>query len=1004
MVIFLTIQWYRQKQSIVVDLILVRKTQGGYNLGGREVIEVTTKGRLRALIAVAAVVAASALTVTGCPAPFGPEVVERVTDNDPPSLEVTSPEDGSTYVETVVVEGVVADGDEPPADRVTVTYTVEGALGVLVEDTVTAIDVDGSFEFSFDTISFSGPVSLTVTATDWNQNATRVTIALEAPPFALPSFTAIASNETVQVSWAPVPGATGYTLRYTDNGSLPTDTYGTAVPFVDARTTDDPYVISDAMNGRLYVLRLEVTVPSGTLTSGYVSVVPLSQFTLAPRVRGGYQRIDLEWPPIPATNQFEVWRSESRDGTYIDYSGTVTGTTYSDLGVTANQVYYYKIRPIIPGAVLSGANSGIAHPFPDTEQARRSEELLAGAPDRVAISGEIAVVAAGTDGVHIVDISDPDNPEYLTTYTRTDIDAVDVAALDSYAYVSDAQTDASSTDGAVLAIDISTPGTPVLADSVPIDEPEAIDVTDDYVYVVDSGATVRLILIENPTAMVISAQSYTPPLGGASEIAAIDYTPNLDYDLLFVIDPTDDPPYYSRVHCVLNYDRDYADDPSPTLYDTYQSDSLLLSHVAVTPTNVYLWSMVPFAIEDFYYYVEVLDFPGMNQVGITADDYIIGWSAQSDITVYGNRVFASNGIGIRMFNVADETNPVSIDYWDTPGPAQGLAIGDRHIYAASGNLGLQGVDLTAPGNFEITASYDVIGANDVAIDGTIAYLAAADATLTTVNIAGNGALPLLDSIDVGASSASVALSGDYAVVATGSTGITVVNIADPSDLEVAGTGYQTSYTTDVSIYGDYAYVVSGTGLQVWKISDPSNPEFVGFHDSLNAARRVDVHGNIAYMTESGYYDPAVLHLVDISDPETPIAIESLGVAMQPYDIVVRDGYAFLSDNYPSGGTGLYVVDVDSTRPTFGTVVGNVATDGIDEAIDAITNYVFLGSNDPTWALKLISTNDIASLDETAIIDGIGWTDADPVEVLQWNEKLFIADANNGLLVIDALLE
>ena len=65
-----------------------------------------------------------------------------------------------------------------------------------------------------------------------------------------------------------------------------------------------------------------------------MKAIPLSPQTLAPRVTGEVRQIRVEWNPIPATKEFEVWRSTEQNGTYYNLSGPIESTSYLDTGVS----------------------------------------------------------------------------------------------------------------------------------------------------------------------------------------------------------------------------------------------------------------------------------------------------------------------------------------------------------------------------------------------------------------------------------------------------------------------------------------------------------------------------------------------------------------------------------------------------------------------------------------------------------------------------------------------
>lgn len=114
---------------------------------------------------------------------------------------------------------------------------------------------------------------------------------------------------------------------------------------------------------------------------------------------------------------------------------------------------------------------------------------------------------------------------------------------------------------------------------------------------------------------------------------------------------------------------------------------------------------------------------------------------------------------------------------------------------------------------------------------------------------------------------------------------------------------------DVAVQGDFAYVATGlSGLQILDISDPENPVAVGSCDNIpGSANGVFVLGDLAFVAD-GTTGPIVsssLRVLDISDPENPVEVGSCDTPGRANDIMISGGYAYVSDQY----IGLIVFDL-----------------------------------------------------------------------------------------------
>ena len=55
----------------------------------------------------------------------------------------------------------------------------------------------------------------------------------------------------------------------------------------------------------------------------------------------------------------------------------------------------------------------------------------------------------------------------------------------------------------------------------------------------------------------------------------------------------------------------------------------------------------------------------------------------------GDYVYIATGeTGLRIFNVTEPTAPVEVDFYDTPGFAQGVAVVGEYAYIATGDAGV----------------------------------------------------------------------------------------------------------------------------------------------------------------------------------------------------------------------------------------------------------------------------------------------------------------------------
>ncbi len=416
--------------------------------------------------------AVSALIVlSGCPNPITEATFLQMTDRNSPTVDVASPAGGTAYTQTVVVQGTALDGEGRLKG---VAWTVTGALGLLEEGEIpeSGIGAGGAFGFQFSTLTYAGPIAVTVEAIDWNDNVGQATVTLTEPDGQLSSFAAAPANKRVTLDWDEVDGAT-YTVYYTTNGTLPSESYGAQIV-----VAAPPYDVTGLSNGSMHVFLLKASASGQDYWSGYVQAIPLSPFTLAPRVQGQYHEVALEWSVIPAIDEFEIFRAPDPAGPWSNLTGVINATTYVDTAVQDGTWYYYRVRPALAGSVMSTYNGAEPLQVPPTAASAIAGTSLPSPADKVKQFGGYAFVADEAAGLVVLDIGDPRNPSLVATLDTTDATDIALNAAGTRAYVADGSA-------GLRIVDISNPASPVLLGTQPIASSDTYAIS-----VIEQGATI----------------------------------------------------------------------------------------------------------------------------------------------------------------------------------------------------------------------------------------------------------------------------------------------------------------------------------------------------------------------------------------------------------------------------------------------------------------------------------------------------------------------------------
>ena len=841
-------------------------------------------------------------------------MITQIRDTSAPVITILTPGEGSSYGTTVAVTGVVTDSAATggaPGRVHSFSYQV---IPATLPGGSISVASDGTFTLSFDTGSFTGPMIVVFTAVDWNRNQSEARLNL-ADQGAVPSFTATAGNQQVTLTWDPVPLTSGYTLYYTTDGSLPSPQYGNRIDAVES-----PLSLTGLANGSLHVFLLHAHAREGRDNwSWYREAIPLSALTLAPRVTGQYREILVEWRDIPATDEFDVLRSDSRQGTCATVASRVRGRSFNDAMVEPGRLYYYKVRPSLEGSVVSAPNPGETADCPRPEQRILGSCATPGPALGIVLSQGYAYVAASEAGLAILDISDPVRPSLLGSRATGAI-VGDVAVQGGYAYCADSQ--------GLKVIDIGNPSVPSLVGSYEAIPCNSVEVAGQRAFIT-SFMSMHILDISDPR---------TPALLGSYNVAGSGwFAPNatdavVNDDLAYVL---------SGVLDIV----DISNPASPQLLGstsdlngpgmtTFRFRMALAGNCILGPSY-----------EAGLKIIDVGD-PGDPRLAGVYDSPGIALAA----TVHGSNAFLADGTsGLSVIDISTPASPRVVAWSDTPDICSGVAVEAGLAYVADGTSGVRVLDVFSPTALNQSSTYPLSGevSYSVAVSDRRLFISRGDGSTTggvqIVDVSDPSHPVDIGFFDAGSSVFDVRVSGDYAFVGTATKGLQVFNISNPSspvleggltyagsvgaaNVEVAGdrivlglgagvvvadvsvpsrpsllSSFLTSLNPtsfDMTVRGSTIYVANGEiGLHILDFSNPGSITQTGLCNTPGTASGVAVSGELALVADS-----SSLQVIDVSDPSAPVIRSSLPISA--YSVTTTGSYAFVS----SADEGVRIVD------------------------------------------------------------------------------------------------
>ncbi|MCX6647280.1 MAG: PKD domain-containing protein [bacterium] len=556
-----------------------------------------------------------------------------------------------------------------------------------------------------------------------------------------------------------------------------------------------------------------------------------------------------------------------------------------------------------------------------------------------------AYIAAGVDGLHIIDISIPTNPVWAT-WVDTPDEALGVAVSGGYAYVADG-------DAGLQVIDIDPLGSASIVQTV--DTPgkaEAVAVDGNYAYVADGASGLQIINITDPESAYIYYPVDTPgyakavALSGSYAYVADDSSGlqiiDVDPPAMAFIQKSVDTPGYARGVAVSG---GYAYVPDWHFgFQVIDVDPVITANIVTTVDTPGASKGV--AISGNYACVgdgalQIFDItvPGSAYIFNTVDTPGISY----EVAISGDYAcLAADFAGLQMVNINPPGSAYIASAYDTPGGAFCVTVSDGYAYVGAGASGLQIIDVDPPDDtYIVNAVATPDYPHGVVVSGGYAYVADYDFGLQIIDIDPPGSAYILNSVPTPTSAEGIAVSGGYAYIANEDFGLQIIDIDPPESAYIINTVATPGYAVGVAASGGYAYVAdSSSGLQIIDIEPPESAYIFNAVATVNSASGVTVSGGYAYVVD---YDG--LLIMDVEPPETAYLVNTVDTPGHAVGVAIFGGNAYVADD----NTGLQIIDV--IPPDLAYIVNSIDTPGNAHDVAVSGQYAFVA--DEGGGLRII---------------------------------------------------
>ncbi len=514
-----------------------------------------------------------------------------------------------------------------------------------------------------------------------------------------------------------------------------------------------------------------------------------------------------------------------------------------------------------------------------------SNPVLAGScdpevtPTNVFISGDYAYMAAGNDGIIVISISDPANPQVVGSYSSGER-IHEVIVQNNRAYFADSN--------GLTVLDISNPSTPVKSgeclyvqsqEDINNIGPSSVAVAGNYAYYQYFG--VRVVDITDPDNPV--------------QIAVV----RDDIEDFFI---ANNKMYLNSGHKFISVN---IDNPFSPLIETEYNKP------------VYEGGGGEIFIEDNLAYItensglKIFDISNPSDID---ELYLIEHENEvKGVYVSGNYAYLASAYnGLVILDISDVSNPVKLGALENSGTdySFGIEVSGDYAYLFNTNTYMKIINISDPENPFLAGTYDA--GNDYTRKGIVSgdYIFTQDYGSTyfrIFNVSDPSNIVEINSYATGVSW-TFCRNGDYAYIGGHEEGIIILNVSNVNNITHVRTVDTPGSARGMYIKGSYGYLADfAEGLRIYDITDPENPVELGSCKTNDNAYNVVVNEDYAFVSD---FQSGVC-VIDVSDPGNPVKIDSISTGYRTREIFLSNDFVFAA----AEGNGLIIIENKIVKTT-----------------------------------------------------------------------------------------
>jgi hypothetical protein len=523
-------------------------------------------------------------------------------------------------------------------------------------------------------------------------------------------------------------------------------------------------------------------------------------------------------------------------------------------------------------------------------------------PTRLVVVPPHALVALGGQGLAIMDVADPANPQLITRYTGNFV-IEDVAVSGRYAYL------AAGSEG-LEVVDWSDPAAPQAVGHYPGEYVRAVAVAGSTAWIMTGTEGLEAIDVSDPTQPRRIGQHST---GGMAERIVVEGTRTLvalhnSWQMFDLSDPTNPGPIAS-----------------------YETRTEITGAVLTGSSALLVLGEL-----------QVLD------VSDPAEAQLVGRYSESgyaaNIAVAGAHAYLADGpAGFRVLDVSDASNPSLLGGHAVSSSAFDVVVSGNLAFVADQLGGLEIFDLSDPIDPRKVSQVPVTKwARNVAVSGDYAYLTESDLAFPAAPRGYRGELRVIDISDpadprevgvhdLDGSAQSLVLRGSHALVAVGWDDrvriqddppvsqviprgeLQVIDVSDPANPRLVVIHPTDAWPVDLAVMENLVCLLTRlpssqedrSRLLVIDLSDPANPRELGAYERSGWATTVTTGGGYAFVGWERDRTEGSLDIIDLADPAQPRRVGGSSAILTVEDLKLMGNQLFAA----AAGEGLVVLEL-----------------------------------------------------------------------------------------------